>query len=74
MAFAFDITSGIPRLTQTGTDANLSGIATAINAVATVARSTAYTAGTILRPPASNGLWYRCSTAGTTAVTKDRTV
>jgi hypothetical protein len=69
MAFAFDVTSGIPRLTQSGTDTGLGGIATAINAVATVARSTAYAAGTILRPPAANGLWYRCSTAGTTAVT-----
>ena len=69
MAFAFDVTSGIVRLTQSGTDTGLGGIATAINAVATVARSTAYTAGTILRPPTPTGLWYRCTTAGTTATT-----
>jgi hypothetical protein len=69
MAFAFDVVSGVPRLTQTGTDANLSGMATAINAVATVARSTAYAAGVILRPPTPTGLWYRCATAGTTAAT-----
>jgi hypothetical protein len=69
MAFAFDVVSGVPRITQTGTDANLGGMATAINAVATVARSTAVAAGAILRPPAANGLWYRCTTAGTTAAT-----
>ena len=69
MAFAFDVVSGIPRLTQTGTDANLGGMATAINAVATVARSTAVAAGAILRPPTPTGLWYRCTTAGTTAAT-----
>jgi hypothetical protein len=67
MPFAFDVVSGVPRITQTGTDANLGGMATAINAVATVARSTAVAAGAILRPPAANGLWYRCTTAGTTA-------
>jgi hypothetical protein len=69
MAWAFDVTSNIPRITQTGTDANLGGIATAINAVGTVARGVLVNAGTILRPPAANGLWYRCSTTGTTAAT-----
>lgn len=33
MAFAFDVTSGIPRLTQSGTDTGLGGIATATNAL-----------------------------------------
>jgi hypothetical protein len=69
MAWAFDVVSNIPRITQTGTDANLGGMATAINAVATVARSTAVAAGAILRPPTPTGLWYRCTTAGTTAAT-----
>jgi hypothetical protein len=69
MAWAFDVVSNIPRITQTGTDANLGGMATAINAVATVARSTAVAAGQIRKPPAANGLWYRCTTAGTTAAT-----
>jgi hypothetical protein len=69
MAWAFDVVSGVPRITQTGTDANLGGMATAINAVATVARSTAVAAGQIRKPPAANGLWYRCTTAGTTAAT-----
>jgi hypothetical protein len=69
MAFAFDVVSGVVRLRQTGTDTSYGGIATAINAVATVARSTAYAAGAIVRPPAANGLWYRCATAGTTAAT-----
>jgi hypothetical protein len=69
MAFAFDVTSGIPRLTQSGTDTGLGGIATAINAVATVARSTAYTTAMLRKPPTPTGFWYRCSTAGTTAST-----
>jgi hypothetical protein len=69
MAFAFDVTSGIPRLTQSGTDTGLGGIATAINAVATVARSTAYNTAAIIKPPTPTGMWYRCSTAGTTAAT-----
>jgi hypothetical protein len=51
MAWAFDVTSGIPRITQSGTDSGLGGIATAINAVATVARSTAYTTSAIVKPP-----------------------
>ena len=67
MAWAFDVTANIPRITQTGTDTNLGGIATAIAGIGTVARSTAYSAGSIVRPPLANGLWFRCSTAGTTA-------
>jgi hypothetical protein len=47
----------------------LSGIATAITAVATVARSTAYTTAMLRKPPTPNGFWYRCSTAGTSAAT-----
>jgi hypothetical protein len=69
MAWSFDVTSNIPRLTQSGTDGNLGGMATAINAVATVARSTSIAVGQIRKPPAANGLWYRCTTAGTTAAT-----
>jgi hypothetical protein len=69
MAWAFDVTSNIPRIKQTGTDTNLAGIATAIAAVPTVARSTAYTVAQMVKPPAANGMWYRCSTAGTTSGT-----
>ena len=67
MTWAFDVTSGIPRITQSGTDTGLSGIATAITAQATVARSTAYTVAQMVKPPTPTGFWYRCSTAGTTA-------
>jgi hypothetical protein len=69
MAFAFDVTSNIPRLTQSGTDSGLGGIATAINALPSVARSTAYTTAMMRKPPVANGMWYRCSVAGTTAAT-----
>jgi hypothetical protein len=69
MAFSFDVTSNIPRIKQTGTDTNLAGIATAITAVATVVRSTAYTTAMLRKPPTGNGMWYRCSTAGTTSAT-----
>jgi hypothetical protein len=69
MAFAFDVTSNIPRLSQSGTDTGLSGIDTAITAVAIVARSTAYTTAMLRKPPTPTGFWYRCSTAGTTAAT-----
>ncbi len=69
MAFSFDVASNIPRLNQSGTDTGLSGIATAINAVVSVARSTAYTTAMLRKPPTPTGFWYRCSTAGTTAAT-----
>lgn len=69
MAFSFDVASNIPRLNQSGTDTGLSGIATAINAVVSVARSTAYTTAMLRKPPTPTGFWYRCSTAGTTAST-----
>lgn len=69
MAWSFDVTSNIPRITQSGTDTNLAGIATAIAAVPTVARSTAYTTAQMVKPPTPTGFWYRCSTAGTTAAT-----
>lgn len=69
MTWAFDVTSNIPRITQSGTDANLDGMMTAINGVATVARSTAYTTAQLIKPPTPTGFWYRCSTAGTTAAT-----
>jgi hypothetical protein len=42
MAWAFDVTSNIPRITQSGTDTGLAGIATAITALARVTVSTAY--------------------------------
>jgi hypothetical protein len=69
MAWSFDVASNIPRLNQSGTDTGLSGIATAITAVATVARSTAYTTAMLRKPPTPTGFWYRCSTAGTSAAT-----
>jgi hypothetical protein len=69
MAWAFDVTANIPRITQSGTDTGLAGIATAITALGTVARSTAYTTAQMVKPPAGNGMWYRCSTAGTTSAT-----
>jgi hypothetical protein len=69
MAFAFSYVGTEYRLDQTGTDANLTSLATAVNAVATVARLTSYTVGTIIKPPTKNGMWYRCSVAGTTAAT-----
>ncbi len=52
--------------TQSGTDANLSGLETAINAVAAVATSTAYSLGNIRKHPTA-GLWLQCTTAGTSA-------
>jgi hypothetical protein len=70
MAWSFDVTANIPRLTQSGTDTGLAGIATAITAVARVARSTAYTTVMLRKPPIDNGMWYRCSTAGTSAATE----
>lgn len=69
MAFAFDVTSNIPRITQSGTDTNLDGITTAINAVLVVSRSTAVNTTMLRKPPTPTGFWYRCSTAGTTAAT-----
>lgn len=69
MSFSFDVTSNIPRITQSGTDNNLDGITTAINAVPTVARSTAYTTTQMVKPPTPTGFWYRCSTAGTSSAT-----
>ena len=69
MAFAFSVVGNVPQLTQSGTDTNLSGIATAITAVATVARSTAYTTAQMIKSPTPTGFWYRCSTAGTSAAT-----
>lgn len=69
MAYSFSVSSGIAICTQSGTETSLTGISTAITNQATVARSTAYTVGALVKPPASNGMWYRCSTAGTTSGT-----
>ena len=69
MTWSFSVTSGIPQISQSGTDSGLAGIATAITAQATVARSTAYTTSQMVKPPTPTGFWYRCSTAGTTAAT-----
>lgn len=69
MSWAVSYTNNVPTWTQSGTDTNLSGLTTAFNALPTVARSTAYTAQTFLKPPTPNGFWYRVSTAGTTAAT-----
>lgn len=52
--------------TQTSTDANLTGISTAISAVIAVATSTAYSLGNIRLHPTA-GLWLQCTTAGTSA-------
>jgi hypothetical protein len=69
MAWSFDVASNIPRLNQSGTDTGLGGIATAINDLPIVARSTAVTNTIMRKPPIANGMWYRCSTAGTTSAT-----
>jgi len=69
MAWAFDVTAGIPRITQSGTDSGLGGIATAITALPRVTVSTAYNTAAMRKPPVDNGMWYRCSVAGTTAAT-----
>lgn len=69
MAFSFDVTTGIPRLNQSGTDTGLAGIATAIAALPSVERSTTFTTSAMRKPPIPNGMWYRCSTAGTSAAT-----
>lgn len=69
MAWSFDVASNIPRLNQSGTETGLAGIATAIGALPSVARSTAYTTAQMVKPPTPTGFWYRCSTAGTTAAT-----
>jgi hypothetical protein len=69
MAWAFDVASNIPRLNQSGVDSGLAGIATAINALPRVTVSTAYNTSAIRKPPVDNGMWYRCSVAGTTAAT-----
>ena len=66
MPWSFDVTANIPRLNQSGTETGLGGIATAIAAVATVARATAYTTAQMIKPATPTGFWYRCSTAGTT--------
>ena len=62
MAFALTATA----LTQSGTDTSLAGIATMITAIPTVARSTAYSLNTYIKPPIANGFIYRCTVAGTT--------
>lgn len=72
MTWAFDVTSNIPRITQSGTDSGatpFAGIDTAIAAVGTVGRGIAYTTAQMVKPPIANGMWYRCSQAGTTSAT-----
>lgn len=69
MSFAISIVSSIPTLTQSGTDTSWSGINTLISSVSNVAILTAYSVGDVRKPPAANGMWYRCTTAGTTAGT-----
>lgn len=64
---AFTIYGQTVSQTAGTTDADLSALVTLINGIATVARSTAYTVGQVVRPPAANGFMYRCSVAGTTA-------
>lgn len=67
MSFAISVVSSIPTITQSGTDTSWAGIDTMIAAVATVAMVTTYSVDDIRKPPAANGAWYRCTTAGTTA-------
>lgn len=67
MPWVFDVTSNIPRALQSGTDANLDSLGTALSAVPVVPRSAAVTVGMVRKPPTPTGFWYRCSTAGTTA-------
>ncbi len=50
MTWAFDVASNIPRLNQSGTETGLAGIATAIGALPSVARSTAYTTAKMVKP------------------------
>ena len=67
MSFSIGVTANIPRITQTGGTDSWSPIDTMIAAVATIAIATAYAVGDVRKPPAANGAWYRCTTAGTTA-------
>ena len=55
-------------LTQSGTDTTLEVFNTAITAIPIVARNTAYSVNTVLKPPTANGFFYRCSVAGTTSM------
>jgi hypothetical protein len=72
MAWTFDVASNIPRANQTGVETvatPFAGLDTAIANMPLVARSTAYTTNGMRKPPVQNGMWYRCSVAGTTAAT-----
>ena len=55
-------------LTQSGTDTTLEVFNTAIIAIPLVARNTAYSVNTVIKPPTANGFLYRCSVAGTTSM------
>ena len=55
-------------LTQSGTDTTLEVFNTAITAIPLVARNTAYSVNTVIKPPTANGFFYRCSVAGTTSM------
>ena len=55
-------------LTQSGTDTTLEVFNTVITAIPLVARNTAYSVNTVIKPPTANGFFYRCSVAGTTSM------
>ena len=69
MTWAFDVTSNVPRLYQSGAEANLDGIGTAITALAVVPRNSVVNTTMLRKPPTPTGFWYRCSQNGTTAAT-----
>lgn len=65
---AFTVSGQIVTQTASTTDTDLSTLVTLINGIPTVARSTAYTVGQVVRSPLLVVTWmYRCSVAGTTA-------
>lgn len=57
-------------LTQSGTDTTLEVFNTAITAIPLVARNTAYSVNTVIKPPTANGFFYKCTVAGTSSATE----
>lgn len=53
-------------ITQAGVDTSLAGLSAIFTGAAVVARTTAYSVNTIIKPVAATGLLYRCTVAGTT--------
>ena len=67
MSFAVSVVSSVPTITQSGTDTSWAGIDSMISGLASVVALTAYAVNDVRKPPAANGMWFRCTTAGTTA-------